>query len=460
MGDSITVTRMACAPIPTNEGEFTLCLYRNSLDDKEHLALLYGDVAAQASVLVRVHSECFTGDVLGSRRCDCGPQLNAALQLIVEEGAGILIYMRQEGRGIGLLEKLRAYNLQDLGYDTVDANLLLGHQPDLRDYRVAARMLQDQNVKAVRLLTNNPDKIEGLREAGLTVTARLPLETPIHAGNAAYMTTKARRMRHLLHLDREGLYDLSTPALTDSEQPGYFSANGRQAAELRELLEIPRGRPERPFVTLSYAQSMDGSIAVRRGEQTRISGPESQRLTHELRARHDAILVGIGTVLADDPRLTVRLVQGPDPQPVIVDSRLRLPRNTRLVRDAVLPAWVMTSEKAPVDRQRILEDAGARVLRLPSDRKGRVDLGAMLALLVDLGVGNLMVEGGATIISSFLAQNLVDRMILTVAPMVMGGLNAVSGLGRTDGRALPRLKQPHYLALGTDMILAGDVGWE
>ena len=155
------------ARIPTANGEFTLSLYQTTVDDKEHLALVVGNVAQQENVLVRIHSECFTGDVLGSLRCDCGPQLNQAMQLIASESAGVILYLRQEGRGIGLRNKLRAYNLQDEGYDTVDANLLLGHEADERDYSVAALMLHDLGVRSLRLLTNNPAKIESLAAAGL-----------------------------------------------------------------------------------------------------------------------------------------------------------------------------------------------------------------------------------------------------------------------------------------------------
>ena len=199
--DSLQVERMVCARIPTDLGEYQLCLYVNSQDDKEHLAIVMGDVQDQSDVLVRVHSECFTGDVLGSRRCDCGEQLQCSMEMIAAAGAGVLIYLRQEGRGIGLLDKLRAYNLQDQGYDTVDANLALGHQADERDYTVAAHILEDLGVRSVRLLTNNPGKILSLKELGVPVVERVPLQTPVNADNAQYLFTKALRMNHLLDLE-------------------------------------------------------------------------------------------------------------------------------------------------------------------------------------------------------------------------------------------------------------------
>jgi GTP cyclohydrolase II len=196
-----TVTRMVAARIPTEFGEFDLYLYANNQDDKEHLALVKGDIDGQSDVPVRIHSECFTGDVIGSRRCDCGEQLHRAMSIISEVGRGVIVYLRQEGRGIGLLEKLRAYNLQDEGYDTVEANLLLGHQADERDYTVAARILEDLSVKSILLLTNNPTKIEALTDLGISITARVPLQATINADNAAYLKTKARRMHHLLDVE-------------------------------------------------------------------------------------------------------------------------------------------------------------------------------------------------------------------------------------------------------------------
>jgi GTP cyclohydrolase II len=196
------VTRMTSTRIPTEYGDFQLCYYANTLDDKEHLAFCMGDLNQGAPVLVRVHSECFTGDVMGSRRCDCGEQLDRSMAMVAKSGAGVVLYMRQEGRGIGLLEKMHAYNLQDQGYDTVDANLMLGHGADERDYTLAALMLEDLGVQSVRLMTNNPAKIKALEQAGIQVAERVSLTVAANGDNASYLLTKAQRMDHLLPLKR------------------------------------------------------------------------------------------------------------------------------------------------------------------------------------------------------------------------------------------------------------------
>lgn len=194
------VQRLACARIPTRWGEFQLCLYHNDYDYKEHLAILMGDVVGQANVLTRIHSECFTGDVLGSLRCDCGEQLHLAMQRIAKEGRGVILYLRQEGRGIGLLDKLRAYNLQDQGYDTVDANLLLGHRADERDYTAAGLILRDLHIQSVRLMTNNPDKLQALQKLNVPIVARVPLLPTVHTQNRNYLDTKMQRLHHWLEL--------------------------------------------------------------------------------------------------------------------------------------------------------------------------------------------------------------------------------------------------------------------
>ena len=200
MSENIKIERIVSARIPTDLGEFNLILFNNDRDEKEHLAYIMGDVEGKEHVLVRVHSECFTGDVLGSQRCDCGEQLHMSIEMIAEEKLGVLVYMRQEGRGIGLLEKLRAYNLQDEGYDTVDANLILGHQPDIRGYSVTAAIIKDLGIKSIRLLTNNPTKIDNLKHLGIEMTERVQLKPTLNQNNERYIRTKVDRMNHLLDL--------------------------------------------------------------------------------------------------------------------------------------------------------------------------------------------------------------------------------------------------------------------
>lgn len=194
------VERVVSVHMPTQFGEFQLVGYSNELDEKEHVAFVKGEIDPDKPVMVRVHSECLTGDVFGSQRCDCGPQLHAALERIEREGNGVLLYMRQEGRGIGLLNKLKAYKLQEEGLDTVEANLRLGFGDDLREYGIGAQILRDLGVRKLRLLTNNPRKITGLRGYGLEVVEVLPIEFPSNKNNRKYMETKKTKLGHLLHL--------------------------------------------------------------------------------------------------------------------------------------------------------------------------------------------------------------------------------------------------------------------
>ncbi|MBN1780293.1 bifunctional 3,4-dihydroxy-2-butanone-4-phosphate synthase/GTP cyclohydrolase II [bacterium] len=192
------VKRVVSTKLPTQYGDFTLHLYESSIDTHHHLALVKGDVQKDKSVLVRVHSECLTGDVLGSLRCDCGDQLRLSLKAIQKEGSGIFLYMRQEGRGIGLSNKLMAYELQDRGLDTVDANEKLGFPADLRDYGVGAQILRNLGVQKIRLLTNNPRKIVGLQGHGLEIVERIPIEVEPNHVNAKYLQTKRDKLGHLI----------------------------------------------------------------------------------------------------------------------------------------------------------------------------------------------------------------------------------------------------------------------
>jgi len=201
MTAELTIKRQVAARIPTRYGTFQLMLFTNNFDDKEHLAFMLGDGEDKENVLLRVHSECLTGDIMGSLRCDCGEQLDAAMAVISKAGRGVILYLRQEGRGIGLADKLRAYNLQDQGLDTVEANLRLGHKPDERDYTVAALIIRDLGIRSIQLLTNNPQKITGLRQLGVTVNRRVPVKIPARPENLYYLQTKKQRMDHMLDLE-------------------------------------------------------------------------------------------------------------------------------------------------------------------------------------------------------------------------------------------------------------------
>jgi 3,4-dihydroxy 2-butanone 4-phosphate synthase / GTP cyclohydrolase II len=192
------IERLEVVQMPTDYGDFELHLYRSTTDGQNHLALVKGDISGQANVLVRVHSECLTGDVFGSRRCDCGPQLHEAMRQIAEEGHGVIVYMRQEGRGIGLGPKIQAYKLQERGYDTVEANLKLGFKMDLREYGLGAQILADLGLRTIRLLTNNPRKVVGLEGYGLTIVEQVPIRVTPNPHNAKYLKTKREKLGHLM----------------------------------------------------------------------------------------------------------------------------------------------------------------------------------------------------------------------------------------------------------------------
>ncbi len=192
------IQRVEVVNMPTDYGDFQLYLYRSSVDGQHHLALVKGEIAGKKDILVRVHSECLTGDVFGSRRCDCGPQLHQAMNQIAEAGQGVIVYMRQEGRGIGLAPKIQAYKLQEKGYDTVEANIKLGFDMDLREYGLGAQILVDLGLKTIRLLTNNPRKVVGLEGYGLEIVEQVPIRIKPNPHNRKYLKTKREKLGHLI----------------------------------------------------------------------------------------------------------------------------------------------------------------------------------------------------------------------------------------------------------------------
>ena len=459
-GDAIC--RSGSARFPTAFGEFTVTVYRDR-ELNEHLAVRMGELDGPPP-LVRIHSECLTGDVFGSVRCDCGEQLQAALQRISEEGRGLLLYLRQEGRGIGLTNKIHAYALQDHGMDTVEANLLLGFPSDARTYTHAAAIIKDQGVYSVRLATNNLEKVKALETSGIRVVKRVHYQIPPRPENHAYLQTKASKMGHLLSplptvASPSGEFLADHAAPTTSCETALEGDNGgvvsRLRASLRQAEEL-RHQEAVPSVTLSYAQSLDGSIAAEVGKPLQLSNPKSQALTHRLRSMHDAILIGINTLLSDDPRLTVRLVAGKNPQPVVLDSHLRSPLDARLFRVPCRPPIIATTQQASVVREKRLWAAGADVVRLPSQPSGLVDLHMLLRHLSELGIRSLMVEGGAGVITNFAGCHLVDRMIITISPQFVGGPRAVKpSLQKTPGSG--RLTNMQHESFAGDLVVYADV---
>jgi GTP cyclohydrolase II len=419
-----TPTEVCSVVIPTPFGEFQTRVFETAAGHP-YLALIKGDVAGDEPVLARLHSECLTGDVLGSLRCDCGVQLRTALRRVAAEGRGVVLYLTgQEGRGIGLVNKLRAYVEQDFGADTVDANLRLGLPADLRDYADAAHVLSAIGVRAVRLMSNNPAKADGLRLNGIKVETLAAIPTSAHHRNAGYLSTKANRMGHL--------------APTGDE----LSELPEAPVDVHRLMgdvEPPAGRP---YVVLSYAQTVDGRLADRPGDS----------VSHALRAASDAVIVGAETVERDDPRLTVRLVAGASPVRVVLDPGLRTGPTARVFADDAATT-VFTTEGADPVRVAALRASGAGVREVPAGPDG-LDLDAVLSDLRAGGVRSVLVEGGAEVTAAMLAAGVVDRLVVTMAPSIGAGSASVDS-GRTMD-ALRLTNRVVYLA-GEDVILAWDV---
>jgi 3,4-dihydroxy 2-butanone 4-phosphate synthase/GTP cyclohydrolase II len=435
--------QVARLSLPTWAGEFDLRAFQWA-SGNVYLLLARGDIGDGHGVLTRLHSGCLTGDALGSLRCDCGPQLRLAMRRLAAEGRGLLLYVPgHEGRGVGLVDKLRAYILQDQGEDTVEANRRLGLPVDGRDYREAAQVLAGAGVRSIRLLSNNPHKASALAREGIVVEELVPIQTAPHLRNRGYVETKARQLGHR----RPG----GDPLDGDDGLDGQG-----QALDATTLLGDVRPRTDRPYVVLKYAQTLDGRIATGSGDAKWISGPGERRISHALRAACDAVAVGAGTVLADDPLLTVRMVPGASPIRVILDSTIRLPSEAQVFgTDA--RTIVLTTERSDPDRRARLRARGVTVAVVRETPDG-IDLADGLAQLQRLGIRSLLVEGGARVITSMLRGRLADRVVVAVAPLLLGkGTEAVGDLGTSLVADGLRLANRVVHQAGPDLLIAGDL---
>ena len=408
------VRRAARTVLPTDEARFDAIAYVDEASGEEHVALVLGDPASDAPEgppLVRVHSECLTGDALGSHRCDCGDQLAAARRHVAAEGRGVVVYLcGHEGRGIGLADKLRAYALQDRGLDTVDANLALGLPVDARRYGAAAAILADLGVGSLRLMSSNPAKEAALSALGLEVVDRRPLAVPDRPEARGYLSTKRARMGHddsgsardavwrelLRGRVPEEVVDPASSALLDRYAP--LVANGAS------------------LVVGQLGQSLDGFIAARTGDAVFVTGEADREHLHRLRALVDAVVVGVGTVVADDPQLTVRAVEGRSPVRVVLDPAGRAPAGAALMREGVAPVLWCVAEDAVVAAPVGQHVEVVRLSRCPDGFAPH----AVLAVLDARGLRRVLVEGGGRTVSSFLAAGVLDRMFVTTAPLLVG----------------------------------------
>ena len=431
-------TEVVRVPLPTVDGLFEVRAFERA--GNIYAAMIFGDLDTDTDVLVRLHSECLTGDAFGSLRCDCGVQLRLALRIIAANGSGVLIYATgHEGRGIGLVNKLRAYVAQDDGADTVEANTKLGLPVDSRDYSEAAGVLSEMGVRSVRLLTNNPRKVSGLGDAGILVNEVVPIPTAPHLRNLRYLNTKERCMDHFQPTGPGLAHDASFPAF--------------DATTLLGTITMPS---ERPYVVVKSAQTVDGRIATSNGDSKWITGPAERRVTHALRAACDAVMVGIGTVLHDDPMLTVRHVPGASPLRVILDSSLRVPWNARVL-DEEAATMIFTSDRADADAVRELRSRGVQV-EIIGGVTGLLPIRDVLRRLRAIGIRSLLVEGGSGVITTVLGSGEADRLIVSIAPTVIGsGTEAVADLGIGKIGDGIRLTNRDLLAVEQDLILAWDI---
>ncbi|MAH80288.1 MAG: GTP cyclohydrolase II [Rickettsiales bacterium] len=373
------------ATVPTKYGLFTFyCFIQNN---KENIAMVYGDIKNKENVLVRIHSECFTGDVLQSLKCDCGEQLDKALKKITEKKAGVVIYLKQEGRGIGLFEKLNAYHLQENeNLDTIESNLALGHEIDSRSYEDAIEIITFFNIKSIDLITNNPLKVNELKKENITVANIISLSSKMNPYNESYLTIKKTKLNHSI--------DITQPNTEKEIQ-----------------------------ITASYAQSVNGTISMDNLEPIQLSNKDSLNLTHKLRASHDAILVGINTVLSDNPKLTLRHVKGKQPQPCILDTDLKCDVKKDVFKHPLKP-WFFTASNND-KKIKELTDLGCKIFKINKTTKNILSLPEIISILKKENIKAVIVEGGKRILTQFLNEGLINHCIITISPLFISGTNVL-----------------------------------
>jgi len=379
------------ARLPTEEGLFRMYLFRD-LAGLEHIALVHGDIKGKERVLTRVHSECMTGDLFGSLRCDCGPQLRYSMRLIVDAGMGLVIYLRQEGRGIGLAKKLRAYNLQDEGLDTVDANIHLGHKPEERDYTVAKEILEELGVSSIDLVTNNPDKAKKLSDLDVLVEAIVPIEPKVNPENLDYLRTKALRMKHELDLERIHHY---RPEIEET---------------VRYLMKKRSENGSR--VTVLHLQGLDGSFPGMNWKDMLGADEPLKNLIEAIRDRHDTVIVDArmlefpGFVL---PRDETRMI--------IYDPKLWLPLDHPVLSSKDL--GVITVNGAQKEKMSKLKELGAKIIEMEASCSG-MEAGSLLMDLLGESKGTILLEGPNRLSSLAFTRSGADLIITAVLPFVSG----------------------------------------